>query len=949
VKLKKRIIQSLLIYINDKRMFVPLFCLFLCIAVGFWYGLKTAVQRNLEYRIERDGQRIESALVDHLNKNADVLLFMKAYFQAQGIPAQKQFSPIVKNILVEKIGDDAQAIGFVPLVKKDKWPAFVKSHQWFFSKHHLTPSPNPSDERDVYAPFMMAEPVTPEREKLFGFDLYSDQKRSINFKKAVDSAQMQISQPLRSLPYPQDDAHIIFILSAPLYKGEKTPATVQERRAESQGIVYMPLGISHFFKTIFGESRNETERVNFSVEIQNDEGQFIPIYQRFDKSKNARNDILKLKDRTLDIYGRSWKIAVSPLPNFFTKTDLYLSKVVAFALALFGALLILIFNLTKYQLDNERKAKELIAEAAKVSQEKTERLKKLNQMNKSTPVQLGVSKLVSRFFDSSIQISQATHAFLYFESDKGEASPWAMHDLHGFRAEELIYDCIPSLPPPSASTETAPAMLSTRWNFLQQKYITKIDEFETSAVLSKLVVQPDRFVDWILIAIPSLVGALEKRCGLLFLGKTSGEMFSENDLEMIESIVYQAGIGIDNTKLFKKVEDSNKAKTAFLANMSHEVRTPLNAIIGFSEILAETKNPDQQRALLEVIQQNGAQLTSIIDDILDLSKIEAGKILVNIKPVKLNTLIDEVKVIMDMRAQYKNIEFVMEYRNALPASIDTDEVRLKQILMNLVGNAIKFTERGRVTLTIYSESESVAGQAQENLVFEIADTGIGIAPEAQERLFQAFSQGDASTTRRFGGTGLGLALSERLAQELGGSVYLETSERGKGSTFKVKIALLNRLEKQQSPAVPSQNKASLHLIDPDQKMKDLNVLLVEDSVDNQGIFTYFLKSVGAQVEIVDNGEDAVASAAKLKHDFILMDIQIPKIDGIEATRRIRALGYMHPIIALTAHAFPEEKMNCLRAGCNGLISKPVNKNQLITQILKLMEEEKNDDEHRHSI
>jgi signal transduction histidine kinase/CHASE1-domain containing sensor protein/AmiR/NasT family two-component response regulator len=924
VKIRTRIIQSLFVYINDKRLFVPLIIGFTCLAVVFWYGLKTAVQTNIEYRLEKERQRIESALQGQLNNDANVLGFMRAYFYSRNVPTQDEFSQIAQNIISEKKSEGVQAMGYIALVKKEDLDPFLKQNKKFFSAHPLAPR----NDYPLYAPLMLAEPMTPERLKLLGYNLLSDERRAMGIRKAVDTGKIVISRPLQSLGKPPSGHQISFILIEPFYSTRTTPLDVNQRRLQARGVLYTPVNINDFFETAFGSPVPDNELVNFKIEIQDDDGNYIPVYQRFSPSKGSPQE----SARTSELYGRSWKVTAVPLARFFSLTDLYLADLVGAVLILFGTLLILIFRLTKLQLANERKAKALIAGAARMSQEKTERLRKLNQINKSTPVQLEINKLVSRFFDASLQISHASHAFLYFEPEHGDGAQWEIHDSFGFDPTDLLMKTIPS----------------ERWGSLIQKYITKIDEFEISDTLSQLVKFPGQFIDWIMIGIPSHDG---KKCGLLFLGKTKGDMFSENDLEMVESLVYQTGIGVDNSKLFRKVDDSNKAKTAFLANMSHEIRTPLNAIIGFSEILGETKVQKQREALIEVIKKNGSQLTSIIDDILDLSKVESGKLCVNIRRIQLRSIIDEIKLIMATRAEVKHIRFEIEARGTSPEFIDTDEVRLKQILMNVIGNAIKFTEKGAVRVVYYCEPGSQAHL--EYLVFEVVDTGIGIATDTKAHLFQAFSQGDTSTTRRFGGTGLGLALSERLAKELGGSVELEASETGKGSTFKVKIAFakIGRQEAlaQAMTSLSQERDIQNQFENSVQVLKGMQVLLVEDSEDNQSIFNYFLSSVGAITETVSNGAQAVQSASTFRHDFILMDIQIPEIDGLEATRRIRSLGYTNPIIALTAHAFPEEKKNCIRAGCNGLISKPVTRILFISQILKIMEEYRNDSQYRHSI
>ena len=460
------------------------------------------------------------------------------------------------------------------------------------------------------------------------------------------------------------------------------------------------------------------------------------------------------------------------------------------------------------------------------------------------------------------------------------------------------------------------------------------NEKEADAAFSRLLNIPDHFSDWVIVSIPSRE---LKRCGLLFLGRSSKKTFTDIDIELIESLISQFGIRLDNLRLFKKVEDSNKMKTAFLSNMSHEIRTPLNAITGFSEILETANTSEEKHTLIEGIKKNTLQLTSIIDNILDISKIEFGRIFIHKKVISLSVLIKSIQGDMEMRAKAKGLQFDVTSIGSIPSTIETDESRVKQILINLIGNAIKFTEKGGVKLQVTCDSTI---KNEPHLIFNIIDTGIGISFKSQAELFQSFSQIEASHTRRFGGIGLGLALSRRLAQQFGGDVTLTQSEPGKGSTFTLNIPCGNLAgtkwirhlyEDLEVVDSPKNKKDSVQL-------KNKKVLIVEDSVDNQEIFQFFLNSVGAKTEVIDNGEDAVKKAENNPYDLILMDIQLPKMDGLEATRRIRSKGFTKPIIALTAHASAEEKINCLQAGCIDLITKPVTQVTLIKRIQTIIEE-----------
>lgn len=388
-------------------------------------------------------------------------------------------------------------------------------------------------------------------------------------------------------------------------------------------------------------------------------------------------------------------------------------------------------------------------------------------------------------------------------------------------------------------------------------------------------------------------------------------------------------------------EESNKVKAAFLSNMSHEIRTPLNAITGFSKILSHSANESEKQFLIESIRKNSTELTNFIDNILDISTVEFGRIVINRRYISLVSIVEKIKSTMESRAQHKGLLFEIEALGKLPIEINVDEARLKQILINLIGNAIKFTEKGLIKIQIEAQSSA---QSHTDLLFTIIDTGIGISSSGQLELFQSFSQLDYSNTRRYGGIGLGLSLSRRLAQQFNGDVTLLESELGRGSAFRLRIPCGNLQNVIWQDDLFSQLVSTTRQLDfiGHTSLDNLKILIVEDSEDNQNIFEYFLRSAGAGTDLAENGQIAVEKAAVFTYDVILMDIQMPVLDGISATKKIRAQGFKNPIIALTAHASVDAKLSCLEAGCVDLITKPVTGEILVKKINTTVEEYKRD-------
>jgi len=389
---------------------------------------------------------------------------------------------------------------------------------------------------------------------------------------------------------------------------------------------------------------------------------------------------------------------------------------------------------------------------------------------------------------------------------------------------------------------------------------------------------------------------------------------------------------------------ANRAKSEFLANMSHEIRTPMTAILGYADILADSvERPDEQEAV-QTIKRNGQHLLYLINDILDLSKIEAGKFQIERISAQLATILGNVISLMRERAKAKGLPLKLEYVGPVPETIQTDPTRLRQIFVNLVSNAIKFTEAGEVKVRVRLIDRD---SAEPKLKCEVVDTGLGMDAEQVARLFQPFQQADASTTRKFGGTGLGLAISKRLATLLAGDITV-SSTPGVGSIFTVTIAIgslentafLNQaIEGLAKVPVSFEREAATET-----RLK-CRILLAEDGPDNQRLIAFVLRKAGADVEVVDNGQKAIEKGlASLPHwgqrysdseqpfDLILMDMQMPVLDGYEATRQLRQHGYTGPILALTAHAMKDDMRKCLDAGCDAYLTKPIVREQFLSTV-----------------
>jgi CheY-like chemotaxis protein len=429
-------------------------------------------------------------------------------------------------------------------------------------------------------------------------------------------------------------------------------------------------------------------------------------------------------------------------------------------------------------------------------------------------------------------------------------------------------------------------------------------------------------------------------------------LLRETELQLVHDIQKRKLI---EESLKTAVADADKANTAkgqFLANMSHEIRTPMHIIMGIAQILEESPLNDDQKKQVNMFKKAGNNLLNIINDILDISKIESGNLIIKNTKININNILEDIVDLCMPKALAKNLDLTFKINNNVPIEFIGDDTRIKQILINLVSNAIKFTDKGAVTINIETNIDSTK---KGNIYFSVADTGIGISPEDSQRLFQPFSQAHSSMTKSYGGTGLGLAISKRLVELMGGEIWLSSKE-ALGSTFFFTLTceIINNYPcrapsapsyyenpsadfRNKSQIIKSEESASPEIATSPNEVSALKILLVDDLEENRILLKAFLKNTRHKITEAENGAIAVEKVKHESFDIILMDMQMPVLDGYSATQQIRNWEQLNnlpriPIIALTAYALAEERAKSVAAGCDNHMTKPIKKADLLKML-----------------
>ena len=724
-------------------------------------------------------------------------------------------------------------------------------------------------------------PLEPNR-PAWGLDLGSESVRREAIERCIATGLPSITGKITLV---QDQTqHTGFHYLLPVYRNGAAPKTEQDRLADLVGLVVMPI----VFEVALADL---SDKLNGMIDVEIFDGKDTEkSAQIFDLDNHLENAVGLITEQnfagrmfntrtSIDIGGRTWSVTLSTRPKFEATVDC-VTPVLA---ALGGTIMSMLVGLVLWT-NGTSLARSIILASS------------MTHELRITSASLEEAQLVARmgnwsFDPTSGELIWSKQVYALFARDQADGPPDYASMLEVLQPEDApildaaILACFADGMPFSLVIRTRETP-GAKIRYLRVEGRKRTDDNDT---------------------IVGLFGTATD---------VTAEISGQNALQ-------QARI---------QAEAASHSKSEFLANMSHEIRTPLTAILGYADLLRDEGNmsPTQRIETIDTIRNAGAHLLIVINDILDLSKIEADKMTIERVATPLTTILQEVTSLIRPRAIGKGVKLTTALATSVPDSIISDPTRLWQILMNLAGNAIKFTEEGTVTITAHVMQHLDGAR----LVIDVDDTGPGMSPEQAGRLFQAFSQVDNSITRKFGGTGLGLTISRRLATLMGGEVTLARTEPGKGSCFRIELPLEVALGAAMVDEFVAVASRPAEVAGGKVGMLAGRILLAEDGLDNQRLIAFHLRKSGATVDIADNGRIALEMIDKNEangtpYDLLLTDMQMPEMDGYTLARTLRARGSRLPIVALTAHAMAEDRHKCLDSGCDDYATKPIEKKKLL--------------------
>ncbi|MBF0398476.1 MAG: CHASE domain-containing protein, partial [Desulfobacterales bacterium] len=818
-----------------------------------------------ELLFEHRTEVIVQALSKKINTYIDILYSIESLFKEDQVPERKKFNIVVKQWFDRYKA--IQGISWNPKIlyeEKDHYETLARKEQYpdFFIKElDIEGNMKPVSKRDAYFPPYYMEPYK-GNEKALGFDLASNPIRLQALEKSIDTGKPTATSRIKLVQEKGNQFGVLIFI--PNF-GDDT--TLQSRRKTIKGFIVGILRIGDIIKSVTNDF--DLKGIDLHLYDMSAPTELRMLYSSNPNQINYNDSkpFLLNFQKDLVFADKNWLIYFQPNIYYFNKYEILSSWAVLFCGLLFTTLL----GFFLFMLINRADTIERIV---------SKRTEELSIANKRWQFALEGSKNGVwdwNIITNEVYFSPMWKKMLGYEVNeiKDDLREWEKR-VHPDDLEKAYIDVKKHI---SGETE---------YYQNEQRILCKDGTY-------KWILDRGKIVEW-----------TEDLKPLRFIG-------THTDID--EQVQAE-----ERLKLAKiEAEEANQAKSEFLANMSHEIRTPMNAVIGFSELLDKLIKEDKLRNYVNAINTSAKTLLNLINDILDLSKIEAGRMKIHNEEVNLRTILEEVAQIFQMKIDEKNLKLIYITCEDLPKLIILDETRLRQVLLNIVGNAVKFTDQGYIKISAYQEAIDFK-EGKTNIHISIEDTGIGIPPEQQKLIFESFRQQEGQSTRKYGGTGLGLTISKKLIEMMNGFITI-ASEKGKGSIFK--ITILNVDVVNNTEQILDNNKTFFDI----EKVlfEPANVLVVDDIEMNRDLIKEILTNVGIKVFEAEDGEKALFLLNEFKPDLILMDIRMPVMDGFEATRRIKEnqKKINIPIIALTALASTNDQEKIMKSGFDGYISKPV--------------------------
>ncbi len=888
--------------IQQRRAFHPLIlgglCACLTIAASF-LAYQWARTENLG-RFERTAIGLSEAFKSRMTIYTNSLVYTRNLFEIKPDLSEAEFHAYVEGMDLPTSFPGIQNVGYIKYVTAAEMPALRAKYPPHFAQ--------PLDRKSHHAVVVYVKSLTKVPTTARGMDLSMDPVRWEAMKKAAELGKPVATDRVLPLsvqnPSPSDTYFIVFV---PHYKAGASLGTPEQRLGALAGFVYggfrarslfgevgrdLAKRPGHLIMSVHDGEAVSADSVVFSL---GDSREASPMYAkvlRFEAAEHTWTITLQATDRFTLPYARFY-------PWFTLLVGILLTAAVTYSARRADSFAEKLIEDIDQRLVAERQLRE-----------EKEILQLVARMGTSLKADQDLGHIVQMVTDVGTKLTKAKFGAFFYNSVDDHGDVLMLYTLSGAEMSDFAGFGMPRNTPVFRPTFEGTGVLRVdditkdlRYGLMAPHFGMPKGHLPVRSYLSVPVISKNG-----------------KVLGGLFFGHPEPGVFTERAETIARTLALQAGVAMDNANLYRELDNANRAKSIFLANVSHEIRTPLGLMLGFAELSHENShNPALVETYADKIVRNGRELTRIIGDVLDLSKIEANTFFVENTEVPLDRFLEELEAIWRPRAESKGLSFKLERSPETPARIHTDGTRLKQILVNLLSNATKFTEQGHVRLAVSLLPE------KGEMLFLVEDTGPGIKEEHRDQLFKSFFQGDGSVTRKYGGSGLGLALSKQLAKALQGDLTLKESAGGTGTTFELRVPLV-------PPGYAAPAKAKSKVGDAPPSLEGVNVLLVEDSKDNQVLISLFLEKAKAKVETADNGEEGVRKALEGSHDIVLMDIQMPVLDGYRALAKLREAGFHKPVVALTAHALREEKEKAMASGFNDYLTKPVDRHLLVNTI-----------------